>query len=146
MSYLQDSWKYQPNSTLYKLESTENNLKRGVYMLNMQSLKNHTPEIKNNLKNAENSFKDLSRGIKGINWYAFLFGFAVYYTQHLFRNKVLLNEMNVKALPHIGVCTAVGLAFGAFVGYSTGSNFTLYRKFKAVDRTFRRNENFIKSQ
>ena len=145
MSYLLDSWKYQPSSELYRLERADNNIKRSVYMLKMKSLNNHKSEILKNLKNSEVELKDLKARIKGINWYAFMFGFAIYYSQHICRNRVLLNEMNLKALPHLGICTAVGLAFGVIIGYSTASNYSLYRKFISVSGDLKKIEGEIQS-
>lgn len=138
MTYLLDSFRFQSNPQLYKLEGLEKTIKSSIYMLRIKNLdSSQKSAILKNLKNSEKDINNFGQSIKGINWYAFMFGFSVYYMQHLLRNKVLLNEMNYKALPHILICTAVGLAFGASLGYSTASNFKLYRKFKSISTNFK---------
>ncbi len=136
MSYLQENIKYQYNPIVFRLEKLENNTRKQLHSISVRNSSTAKEQVTSILKHSEAELKNLEGHIKGINWTVFLFGFAAYHTQHIFRTKVLLNEMGRKAVPHLAICSAIGLATGALVGYSISSNFKLYRKFNCVKKEF----------
>jgi hypothetical protein len=126
MSYLQENFKYQYNSTLFRLEKIEKDLRKNLHSF---SLRNSTKEqVSSLLNNSEKELETMESQIKGINWYAFVLGFAAYHTIYIFRSKILLNEMGSRAWTHLAICTSLGMASGSLVGYSFASNLRLYSK------------------
>lgn len=145
MSYLQDGCHYQDNVALFRLEQLENKIKKQLLMINLRKPSVNQGDFTKFVKNSENELTEIRNQIKGINWYAFFFGLALYHTQHIFRNKVLLNEMGKSAvLTHMSISIGVGLAFGGFVGYSTAKSMKLYNKFNSVSKTVRRTKEDLK--
>jgi len=134
MSYLTDNFKYQRSPALYKLEKLDNDLRRQLMLVSTRNPANSKDQVERIVKNSQNELKALLNQIKGVNWYAFILGVVLYHTQYIFRKKILLNEMGAKAVPHMAVCTAVGLLSGSFIGYTTASNWRLYRKYNSVQR------------
>ncbi len=134
MSYLLEHIKYQYNPTLFKLEKLENDLRKGLHALSVRSSTTSKEQASSLLKNSEKELNVLKDQIKGINWYAFIFGFAAYHTAYIFRTKILMNEMGNKVFAHLAICTAFGLLTGSFVGYSFASNYRLYKKHNQIRR------------
>jgi hypothetical protein len=130
MSYLQENFKYQYNTNLYRLEKIERDLRKNLHSF---SLRNRSKEeVSSLLKNSEKELQTVQSKLKGINWYAFVFGFAAYHTAYIFRSKILLNEMGSRVWTHLAICTAFGIASGSLVGYSFASNFRLYSKHNQI--------------
>jgi hypothetical protein len=138
MSYLVENIKYQYSPVLFKLEKLENDVRKKIHTISVRSPADSKEQLTSVLKKSEAELTSLQSQTKGINWAFFLFGLAAYHTQHIFRKKVLLNEMGSKALPHLAICLGVGLATGSLVGYSTASNFTIYRKYNSIKKQLER--------
>lgn len=145
MTYLLETCKFQNSPFSYKLDLIESNLRKQIYQLQLKNIqKNSKEEASKLLKQSENQLNEIKGNIKGINWYAFFVGAALFHTGRIFSTKVLLNEMGTKAFTHIAIASAVGLVFGGIVGYSTASNFTLYRKWNSAQRSLLATKEFIK--
>lgn len=132
MAYLCDNIKYQYSPLLFKIEKLEQNTRRQLHNISVRNSLSNKEQVSSILKSSEAELKNLEQQVKGINWTAFLFGFAAFHTFQIFRTKVLLNEMGAKVVPHLAICSVVGLTFGALVGNTFGSNYKVYRKFNCV--------------
>jgi hypothetical protein len=138
MSYLVENIKYQYSPVLFKLEKLENDVRKKIHSISVRSTGDSKEQLSSVLKKSEAELVSLKDQTKGINWAFFLLGFAAYHTQHIYRKKVLLNELGSKAIPHLAICAAVGLATGALVGYSTASNLKTYRKYNSIKKQLER--------
>ena len=134
MSYLVESVKYQYNPLIFKLEKLETDVRKKIHNISIRDTATTKEQLSTVLKKSETELASLRQQSKGINWGFFLLGFAAYHTQHIYRKKVLLNEMGPKAVPHLAFCAVFGLAVGALVGYSTASNLKAYRKYNSIKR------------
>jgi hypothetical protein len=138
MSYLVENIKYQYSPVFFQLEKLENDLRKKIHSISVTNPADSKEQLSSILKRSEAQLNSLQSQSKGINWTFFFLGLAAYHTQHIFRKKVLLNEMGSKALPHLAICAAVGLASGSLVGYSTASNLKTYRKYNSIKKQLER--------
>lgn len=108
------------NNNLSYLNTLENNIR-----VNWNN-KNLLEEYQKNLPSIKKNFGSFNL------YFAFL-GLAGTHTFIIYSKKLVLHQMEKKAIPHIGLCLGAGLLAGFVVGNIYGSSYKLSKKYSSVE-------------
>lgn len=85
------------------------------------------------LRNTIINYKNIKSG--NFNYTFGVLGFIFYHTFTIYYNKQVLHLMESKALPHLFICAAFGVASGYLVGYYYGNSIKNTRMCSKLDDT-----------
>lgn len=127
-----ENFKYEYSQEKFKMNQILLNLRKQLHVFEFTPLKNKNKVVnfqKDVIFKSLISIKNTKNEIKGFNLEAFTIGVVIPHTIIIFKNKVLLNEMGKKAIPHIFMCLGVGVALGILLGNTMAKSFGLYREY-----------------